>query len=138
MGFTPLPFFVTDDPRDATLARYLDHVQHAVDLIGVDHVGLGMDWIELQTVATLTPEAGVQWGGVSLPGKLGLEMMFPEHLRAEAAELVRVPYARGISNVSDLPNVTEGLLGRGFEEEDVAKILGGNWLRLFVQVWTRP
>ena len=138
MGFTPLPFFVTDDPRDATLARYLDHIQHAVDLMGVEHVGLGMDWIEFQTVATLTPEAAVQWGGVSLPGKLGLETMFPEHLRPEAAELVGTPYARGISNVSELPNVTEGLLERGFGESDVAKVLGGNWLRLFAQVWTQP
>ena len=29
----------------------------------------------------------------------------------------------------DMPNITQGLLDHGFNEEDVAKIMGGNWRR---------
>ncbi|MBI3979348.1 MAG: membrane dipeptidase [Chloroflexi bacterium] len=31
--------------------------------------------------------------------------------------------------------MTEGLLARGYAEDDVQKVLGGNWVRLFGQVW---
>jgi membrane dipeptidase len=40
----------------------------------------------------------------------------------------------GLEDVSCLPNVTAGLLERGYGEEDVLKILGGNWLRVLRQV----
>jgi membrane dipeptidase len=135
IGFTPLPAFVTDDPRDATLEGYLDHIDHAVQLVGVDHVGLGMDWVEGQSVATLAPEASTRWGGVSLPAPLGVAMMYPERLRPIAMDLVRTPYPAGISNVAELPNVTSGLLRRGYGVEDVRKILGLNWLRLLGGAW---
>ena len=34
-----------------------------------------------------------------------------------------------------MPNVTEGLLSRGYSEPDVRLILGENWLRLFESIW---
>ncbi len=42
---------------------------------------------------------------------------------------------RGLEDVSRLPALTDALLGRGYREEDVAGILGGNFLRLFERVW---
>lgn len=41
----------------------------------------------------------------------------------------------GLEDVSRLPNLTAGLLERGYRPEDVRKILGGNALRVFRQVW---
>jgi membrane dipeptidase len=40
----------------------------------------------------------------------------------------------GLEDVSHLPALTAGLVARGYTDEDVAKILGGNWLRVFRQV----
>ena len=40
----------------------------------------------------------------------------------------------GLTDVSDFPRITEGLLQRGFSEEEVRKILGGNFLRVLKQV----
>jgi membrane dipeptidase len=40
----------------------------------------------------------------------------------------------GLENVASLPNLTASLLARGFDEPSVAKILGGNWLRLLERV----
>ncbi|NOX90826.1 MAG: membrane dipeptidase [Calditrichaeota bacterium] len=40
----------------------------------------------------------------------------------------------GLENASKLPNITKELLARGYKEEDIKKILGGNFLRVFRQV----
>jgi membrane dipeptidase len=34
-----------------------------------------------------------------------------------------------------MPNVADGLRGRGYRDDEVAKIMGGNWLRLYEAVW---
>ena len=40
----------------------------------------------------------------------------------------------GLEDVSKMPNVTRELVGRGYSDEDIMKILGGNHLRVFKQV----
>lgn len=40
----------------------------------------------------------------------------------------------GLQDVSQTPNLTAGLLARGYSPQDVQKILGGNWLRVIRQV----
>jgi microsomal dipeptidase-like Zn-dependent dipeptidase len=61
--------------------------------------------------------------------------MLPERFRDRAAELIYLPYAPGIQGSTELPNVTEGLLRRGYRDDDVRAILGGNWLRLLAEIW---
>ena len=74
----------------ASLDDVLDHFDHVVGLVGVDHVGFGSDF------------DGV---GDSLPV--------------------------GLKDVSAYPNLVEGLLRRGYSEDDVRKILGENLLRVW-------
>lgn len=40
----------------------------------------------------------------------------------------------GLEDVSHMGNITRGLLARGYDEEDISKILGSNWLRVFHEV----
>ena len=135
IGYSSLPSFVSEDPRDANLAGYLDHLDYAVQLVGIDHVGLGLDFVEGHVPGSLQPRAP-KWGGANLPaGTAGLAAMLPERLRDQAAELIYLPYAPGIANSLEMPNVTEGLLSRGYSDGDVRKILGQNWLRLFESIW---
>jgi len=137
VGFSSLPSFVSEDPRDATLERYLDHIDHAVGLVGIEHVGLGLDFVEGHVPGSLQPRAP-KWGGANLPaGNAGLAKMLPERLRADAAALLYLPYAKGISGSLELPNVTAGLLRRGYSNADVRRVLGENWLALFERVWGR-
>jgi membrane dipeptidase len=75
-----------------TIEDVLDHIDHAVQVAGVDHVGLGAD-------------------------------MYP-----------RAPSPAGIRGVHDYPNITRGLKQRGYSDEDVKKIVGGNFLRVWKQV----
>jgi membrane dipeptidase len=41
---------------------------------------------------------------------------------------------QGLKDVSTYPNLIEGLLGRGYSEADIAKVLGGNALRVWQAV----
>jgi len=41
---------------------------------------------------------------------------------------------RGLSDCSMVPNITKELVRRGYSDEDIEKILGGNFMRVFRQV----
>jgi membrane dipeptidase len=120
MGITPLAPFIADDPQAADLEGYLDQIEHVAGLVGIDHVGLGMDYTESLPPETLIP---VKWGGTHVPTGLEGVSDWP------------IPYAKGIEGSAELGNVTAGLLDRGFGEEDTQKVLSGNFLRLLEQVW---
>ena len=47
-------------------------------------------------------------------------------------------YPEGIELPNTLFNLTDALLGRGYSEEDIGKIWGGNWLRVLDTVWGDP
>ena len=78
-------------PSYVTLGDWLDSVDYAVRLIGIDHVGLATDFNH--------------GGGVT-----------------------------GYANVGEAENVTRALLKRGYSEADIAKLWGGNFLRVFREV----
>jgi membrane dipeptidase len=75
-----------------SVSRLVDHVDHIVKLVGIEHVGIGSDFDGVQ--ATLSD----------------------------------------LKDVSELPNLTKELLRRGYSEDDVQKILGGNMLRVMEAV----
>ena len=45
------------------------------------------------------------------------------------------PAPTGFVGMQDLPNVTRGLVERGLSDDAILKFLGGNYLRVFEQVW---
>jgi len=75
----------------ATVKDLVDHIDHAVDLVGIDHVGIGTDFD----------------GGGEI---------------------------EGCDDVTELPNITTELLRREYSEEDIRKIWGGNFMRVFQRV----
>jgi membrane dipeptidase len=114
-GAVLLPAWLTHHGQ-ATLEDYLRAIDYLVNLMGVDHVGLGTDFME------------------EIPEEINAAA-----LKGISAENLKKYYSsktvKGFETVSECPKVTEGLLGRGYSTEDVAKIMGGNWLRLFQEVW---
>src|ERR1700722_10021588 len=70
--------------------RIIDHIDHAVKLVGADHVGLGSDF-----------------DGASMP--------------------------EGMDDCTHLPRITEALMRKGYSDDDLRKILGGNLLRVMEQ-----
>ncbi len=73
-------------------AKIIEHIEHAVKVAGIDHVGLGSDFDGIPS----SPE--------------------------------------GMDSAADLPKITQSLMARGYSAEDMNKILGGNFLRVFEKV----
>ncbi len=82
---------ITAMAPEPTVADFADHIDHAVKIAGIDHVGIASDF-----------DGG---GGIA-----------------------------GWKDASETQNLTAELLRRGYSEEDVAKIWGGNLLRVLEAV----
>ncbi len=99
-------------PNDASTERLLQHIDYLVDRVGIDHVGIGLDWVydmdslmaEVRKSASTYPD-----------GAYDLEIQ--------------------VAQPEQLPALTEGLLARGYAPADIAAILGANWVRVARQVW---
>lgn len=110
---------------DSTIDDYLDAIDHLVDMVGVDHVGIGTDHTQDQPEEFWKYIGGQQ--GTKYPssftGHSGMPLAWEDQ------------YPVGLKTPDQLPVLSECLLNRGYSDDDVIKILGGNWLRLFGEVW---
>ena len=122
MGITSLPNFVCEfDKTDApTLEDYLRQIDYMVDLVGIDFVGIGMDYVDGQD-SNFSRTA--TWGGT----------MAQADRVAVGRTVWPMPYA--VSDSAHMGQVTEGLAKRGYRDEDIQKVLGLNWLRYFQKIW---
>lgn len=118
IGVVAVPFFLAPG-NDVTIEAMLDHIDYIVKRIGWEHVAIGSDW-PLQS-----PKAVLE--RVLLP--MAFDMGFrPEHNLDAATNLV------GFDDYRDFPNITRGLVKRGYSDEQIAGIVGGNFLRVFESV----
>lgn len=86
--------FLRNDSQEATVMDAIAHLEHAINVMGIEHVGLGTDF----------------------DGDGGI---------------------RGLADSSELINFTQHLLRRRYSERDIARIWGGNWLRVMAQVQSK-
>lgn len=97
-------------PANPTVDRLADHIAHVVEIAGVEHVGLGPDFVK-----------------EILDEKFPLcETLFIEGVDGKRA----IP---GLEGPAGLPLVTQALVRRGLSTEDVRLIVGGNVVRLFTE-----
>jgi membrane dipeptidase len=110
MGIAAVSRFITED--EPTIARWVDHVEHIVGLVGIEHVGIGADF------AHHLYEIGAA---------IGVGEWSPEQVTA------RQPFV-GMLSPEDLPGLTAELRRRGFGEAEIRKIYHENHLRVMRQV----
>jgi membrane dipeptidase len=48
-----------------------------------------------------------------------------------------VEYVDGLENPADFPNIVRWLVRQGYADADIAKVIGGNVVRVLTQVWVR-
>ena len=95
----------------ATVDHYVDHIEHIIDLIGVDCVGIGFDFCEY------------------------LFNQLPKEIVEEiSAKLTRPYFIPDLTNHSHARNLTRKLIERGFTDEQIEKILFGNWMRVMKEL----
>lgn len=123
-GIVGFPPFVSPDQRP-TLDQYIDHISYVANLVGIDHVALGIDYFTGQSPYTSDAAAKQFYDGVIASGRWSTQSYPPPPY----------VYPAGIETPDKMPNLTAALLQRGFSEGDIRKILGGNWMRVFRAVW---
>ncbi len=96
-----------------TLARYVDHVEHAVSVMGIDHVGIGADFIDQVVDAEVAA------------GKELVEAT-KEAMRLGGGKLA----IRALAGPADFRALVDSLRARGYDGARLDSILGGNWLRV--------
>ncbi|WP_033296333.1 dipeptidase [Amycolatopsis jejuensis] len=118
IGITALSTFLYDpdnlDERPG-LGSFVAHLQYLIDLIGIDHVGIGLDFDETINRETWM-ESAKAW---------------PELYKWNFDDR----RARELTNSAEAGNITRALVAAGFTDDQIRKILGENFLRVFEQVW---
>ena len=102
---------VSPRKEESTLDRYVDHIEHIANLIGLESIGIGFDFFEF--IYSKWPESRQK----QLTAKFATPHFIPE-----------------LTNHSHARNLTRKLVERGFSDADIDKILRENWLRIFEEL----
>ena len=117
IGVQAFPPFMNDGSHPPTLEDVLDHVDHYAELVGTEHIGLGLDLV-----------TGHERDDFQL---LGYD---PQMYQGAWVEGVQQTVS-GLSDLGELPHLTEGLVKRGYSDDDIKNILGANYVRVLREIW---
>ena len=102
---------VSPTREEATLDRYVDHVEYVASLIGIEGVAVGFDFCQF------------------------LWRQMPKAIRDDLEnKLTRPHFIPELDNHADAGKVTRKLIERGFTNAEIEKFLRGNWLRVLKQL----
>lgn len=121
-NWAPLNFLAGMRERP-TLSHFLNAIDYVVDRSGIDHVGIGTD----MSVGTY-PDGDLVRGRSRASGQDYASLV-------ESSPRSKLRYVEDFDDYGKLHNVVEGLSQRGYASSDTEKLLGGNLLRLFAEVW---
>ncbi|MCI0860090.1 MAG: membrane dipeptidase [Chloroflexi bacterium] len=109
IAITAVPNALSDDPEQ-NIDCVLDHYDYMVKLVGVDHVGIGTDT------------------------NIGDHVAFHRVMLGRDPEQLPAPYLDGLESPADGKNIIRGLIRRGYADDEVKKLAGGNALQFFRRV----
>lgn len=115
-----------DPSRRPNLSDFVRHLEHVVELVGIDHVSLGTDFpivSDLSKVTHIIERTMKRYAG---------------NVNSYAAAFgndVRTRYLSDCGSSADLPNLTRLLVARGWKEADIRAFLGGNLVRALGRIW---
>ena len=104
---------------DCTLESFYEMAARSANLMGIDHIGLGSDLCQGQ------PDSVVEW---MRNGRWSRALDYGEGSKANVGFPPQPVWFR--SN-RDFANIVRGLRAVGFSRDEVAKIIGLNWLDFF-------
>ena len=126
-AFGPMVKLLTSNDDKAYLEDMLDHFDYVIDRIGAKYVGIGLDVGWKRTMG----EAGHHL--------MSLAFSANEMLLDSGAYTYSLHnwYVEELKAASNWPKITEGLVARGYSDDEILKILGGNFMRVFKVVWDK-
>lgn len=107
--------------NDAKVSDVIDAMEHTLNMVGEDHVAIGTDFNHNRA----RPGPWLIWANMDK----GTGRTLTEFGSAKISK------PEGIRRNDEFPNLTAEMQRRGWSDERILKILGGNWKRLFGQVW---
>jgi membrane dipeptidase len=114
IGVNGVGFFLGDGP--ATAEALVAHIDYMAKLVGPEHVGIGLDYDPPGNAPGLDkPTSDKYWPPRQYPGGIQTTFLAP----------------------SALPQVAHQLRSRGYKEQAVRDIMGGNFMRVASQVWAK-
>jgi len=117
MGITGVRNFVRDkEPTDIT--HVIDHVDYIAKLVGVEHVGVGSD-LDMHGYDDI-PEPAYS----ALKSHYKASYAFRDKLDAD-----------DFNHPKRIFDLTDGLIKRGYSDNDIRLILGGNFKRVLGEIW---
>lgn len=117
IGILILPGFIAEG--NVSIDSLLEHIDHAINVGGIDHVGVGTDFVGMNRIPALA--------------KASNKDVLKSGFRPEDHHDLLQP-VEGYENWQDWPNITRGLVSRGYSDDAIEKIIGGNFLRVFEEV----
>jgi membrane dipeptidase len=117
MGITGVRMFVRDK-EPTTLEHIIDHIDHVAKLVGIEHVGIGSD-SDLNGYDDMPPDQLKM-----LRGSYKASYGFRDKLDIE-----------GFDHPKKTFDLTEALFRRGYSEQNITAVLGGNFRRLLGATW---
>lgn len=129
IGLAPFGPFIKRADQDEwpSLDDFLDHVDHVADLTGsTDHIGIGTDL----SLGTYPDHEHDPWGEPDYPD---VSKDYNEAVTGNVRSPKRM--LRDFHMYPHVTNLIEKLHERGYDDRDVEKILGGNYLRVYDEVW---
>ena len=117
-------FVKAEDPASASMDDFFAHIAHVVKVAGIDHVGIGLDQTETR-----------RW---MVSKGVGIDPNYSPERRERVAPKKTYPvysYVPGLETITGMALITDEMVKRGYKEQDIKKIVGLNWLRVYRQVW---
>ena len=122
-------YTATNENKTPSIETYVKHMEYCIELMGIDHVGCGPDTLFGDHVGLykaydeMVTNAGM--GHYSRPRQ------------SEDISVESLPeYVRGLENPTEaMSNIPRWLVKNGYSDQEIAKIIGGNALKLLKQVW---
>ncbi|MFY9428073.1 MAG: membrane dipeptidase, partial [bacterium] len=105
-----------------SIDSFMQHFEYIANLVGIDHVAFGPDTL--------------------FGDHVELHRTFASALSIKESRAGRdfeeVEYVKGLENPAEcFPNITRWLVKKGYSQEEIAKVLGQNVLRVLKEVWVR-
>ncbi len=113
---------ITEKHPVHTIESFMEHLTYIANLVGIDHVAIGPDTL--------------------FGDHVGLHHAFASHLSIASSrgsrQVDEVEYVKGLENPAEVfPNVIRWLVKHGYKDEDIAKVVGLNALRVLKATWAR-
>lgn len=118
IGVLTVPGFLTSNFK-TTIENWLDHIDYIINLVGIEHVGIGTDYYGYSVPDNLAKKID------ELIGILG----FRQEHRATFTDKMQ-----DFESYEKFPNLIKGLISRGYSDMEISKIAGENFLRVFRKI----